>query len=250
MKLRIVFTFFWVVLAVASANVATGEDFKLLGVGAVISTSPYRGVGQTVQPVPVVVWNYKNFYIKGVEVGYHFYSNDTITASIMTAPRFMGYHSSDSDTLSGMDNRTMSLDAGVRADISLPIGEDVRLSVKLVNDVLFRYDGREAGLALSKQFKSKYFQLTPSVGARLQSSQMVDYYYGVTSAEATANRPAYDPGHAINYFGDVMFNFGIHKNWIVMTKLGVEFLDSEIRKSPIVGRDVLVTGVVGVTRRF
>ena len=47
-----------------------------------------------------------------------------------------------------------------------------------------------------------------------------------------------------------MFNFGIHKNWIVMTRVGVEFPGSGIRKSPIVGQDVLVTGLVGVARRF
>jgi outer membrane protein len=238
------------VLTAASVNAATGDDFKLLGVGAVISASPYRGVGRKIQPVPVAVWDYKKFYIKGVESGYRFYSGDMVTMSVMAAPRFMGYHSSDSDALAGMDNRKMSMDAGLRADVVLPIGEDVALSLKLVNDVLSIHDGCEASLALSKKFGSKFFQLTPSAGVRLQSSRMVDYYYGVIPAEATAYRQAYDPGHAINYFGDAMFSFGINKNWIVMTMLGVEFLDSGIRKSPIVGRDVLVSGVVGVTRRF
>jgi hypothetical protein len=38
-----------------------GDDFKLLGVGAVISASPYRGVGRKIQPVPVAVWDYKEF---------------------------------------------------------------------------------------------------------------------------------------------------------------------------------------------
>ncbi|HQO37717.1 MAG TPA: MipA/OmpV family protein [Candidatus Omnitrophota bacterium] len=250
MKMTIFLTVCGVVLAAVSANAATGENFKLLGVGAVISTSPYRGVGQTVQPVPMVVYDVKNFYIRGVEAGYHFYSSDSVTLSVVTAPRFMGYDSGDSDALSGMDKRKMSWDAGLRADVDLPIGEDVKVSVKFVNDVLSRYDGREANVALSKRFKSGYFQLTPSIGARLQSSQMVDYYYGVTSAEAATDRPAYDPGHAVNYFADVMFNFGINKNWIVMTRVGVEFPDSGIRKSPIVGQDVLVTGLVGVARRF
>ena len=79
---------------------------------------------------------------------------------------------------------------------------------------------------------------------------MVNYYYGVEASEARAGRPEYEPGQAVNYFGKVLFNFGISQNWIVVTMASVEFLDSSIQKSPIVDKDHLLTGAIGLTRRF
>jgi MipA family protein len=149
-----------------------------------------------------------------------------------------------------MEDRRMSFDAGLKAELKLPLGEDVMLWARVVTDAASRHDGQEAELSVSKKFRSKYFRLTPSVGARFQSSRLVDYYYGVRASEVRAGRPEYEPGQAVNYFGEVLFSFGISQNWIVVTKAGVEFLDSEIRKSPIVDKDYLLTGIVGLTRRF
>jgi MipA family protein len=231
-----------------SANGA--EDLRFLGAGVIMATSPYNGVGTKTMAVPILGWDYKNFYVKGVEAGYHFYKNDTLTLSVLGVPRFMGYSSEDSTDLNGMEDRRMSVDVGVKADVKLPLGEEVVLGVKVLTDAASRHDGQDVELNVSKLFRSKYFRLTPSAGARLQSSRMVDYYYGVEANEVRAGRPEYEPGQAINCFGKVLFSFGISQNWIVVTMSSVEFLDSEIRKSPIVDRDYLLTGVVGLTRRF
>jgi outer membrane protein len=200
--------------------------------------------------IPIMVWDYKNFYVKGVEAGYHFYKNETLTLSVMAAPRFMGYSSEDSPDLNGMEDRRMSVDAGLKAELKLPLGEDFMLGAKVLTDAASRHDGQDAELSISKLFRSKYFRLTPSAGARFQSSRMVNYYYGVESNEVRAGRPEYEPGQAVNYFGKVLFSFGISQNWIVVTMVSVEFLGSEIKKSPIVDEDHLLTGVVGLTRRF
>ena len=247
---------FWVVCLVflgimAAPITANAEEvFKVLGIGAISHTSPYRGVGTKTLAIPIMAWHYKDFYVKGVEAGYHFYKNEELTLSILGAPRFMGYSSQDSTALDGMEDRRMSIDAGLKADFKLPLGEDAVLGVKVVTDAASRHDGQEAELSVSKKFRSKYFRLTPSLGARFQSNRMVDYYYGVKASEARVSRPEYEPGQAVNYFGEVLFNFGISQDWIVITKAGVEFLDSEIQKSPIVDKNYLLTGVVGLTRRF
>ncbi len=229
---------------------AAEESMKLIGVGAVISDSPYKGVGTKTTPLPLIRWDYKNFYIKGVEVGYKFYETEDVALSVLASPRFMGYHSSESDALRGMENRENSFDAGVSGHYKLSGWGGPAVGVKIVTDVGGVCNGQVVTLSLSKKFSGKYFELTPSVGARLQTASMVDYYYGVRASEAAVDRPEYKPGMAVNYFGDVMFNFAIHPKWIVVTKVGVEFLDREITKSPIVNKDYLVMGVVGLTRRF
>jgi outer membrane protein len=240
--------FFGILTMPISANAE--EDLKLLGMGVITSTSPYRGVGIKTFAIPIMSWDYKSFYVKGVEVGYRFFENETLTLSIIGAPRFMGYSSDDSTDLNGMADRRMSVDVGLKAGFKLPLGENVVLGVKVLTDAASRHDGQDAEISVSKLFRSEYFRFTPSVGARYQSSRMVDYYYGVEANEVRAGRPEYEPGQAMNYFGKVLFSFGVSRNWIVVTMASVEFLGSDIKKSPIVDEDHLLTGVVGLTRRF
>lgn len=234
----------WPVHAVA------GEPMRLAGVGTVMASSPYRGVDSKARVLPFVRWTHKNFYIKGVEFGCNLYKTEEARLSAMVLPRFMGYHSSDSEALRGMDNRRNSVDAGLAWSHKIPGIDGGSADVRLVADIGGVHDGQEATVSIAKKIPGTYCELTPSLGARMQTRRMTNYYYGIRDGEAMAGRAAYRPGTAVNYFGDVMFNFGIHPKWIVITKVGVEFLDREITKSPIVNKDFLVTGVIGLTRKF
>jgi outer membrane protein len=141
------------------------------------------------------------------------------------------------------------MDAGVKAEVPLP-WRGTSLSAKIVNDALSRHDGQVAEMSLSKELAGSIWRLMPSAGARIQSGRMTNYYYGVRPDEARADRSEYGPGATVNYFADAMFIFGAPKGWIVITRGGVEFLADEIHKSPIVKKDVLFNGVVGLARKF
>lgn len=229
---------------------AEGKPVYLMGAGALISTSPYHGVGNRITPVPFVLWGKGPFYMRGIESGYKFYDHAPVTLKIFLSPHLMGYKASDADVLSGMHDRRLSLNGGVGLDWVLPYGEGVTLSLKAANDLLGRYDGRVGEATLSKKFKNRYVEVTPSLGVKVLSSQLTDYYYGVEPDEARADRPAYHPGSAVNYMAGVMFNAGLSKDWIIITRFGAEALDTCIRTSPLVGKDVVLSGMIGLTRRF
>ncbi|NTV29282.1 MAG: MipA/OmpV family protein [Candidatus Omnitrophica bacterium] len=232
-----------------SGAALAAEDLHLLGVGVLTSTSPYHGVGTRVMTLPLVVWDHKGFYIKGEEFGYRLYKEKPLKVSVMVSPRLMGYHSSDSDALQGMEDREMSLDAGVRAEWAGPWPGGV-LSAKVVSDVLSRSRGQEAELRLAEELKGEIWHFTPAVGVRVQSSRLTDYYYGVRAEEVRADRPEYRPGAAVNYFAEAMLSCGVARNWIMVIKGGAMSPDSCIRRSPIVERDVFLTGLAAVVRRF
>jgi MipA family protein len=229
---------------------AENVSMRLIGVGTLISQSPYRGVDNKVSPLLSVVWNKGPFYVRGIEAGYKFYDKAPLTAKVIVAPRLMGYRASYSDALSGMDDRLWSIDGGLGVDWALPYGKDMTLSFKAVNDLLSRNDGRSGEVVLSKKFKHRYFEMAPSLGVRVLSSELTDYYYGVEPGEARADRSAYHPGHAVNYVGGIMFNSGFSRDWIVITRFGVEALDAKIRKSPLVDENLLLSAMLGLTRRF
>ncbi|MBF0620019.1 MAG: MipA/OmpV family protein [Candidatus Omnitrophica bacterium] len=222
---------------------------KLLGIGAVVMTRPYVGVGATTMPIPLVAWDYKGFYIRGIEAGYTFYDHGGLKLSAVTSPRMMGYSSEDSSALNGMEDRRKSLDAGVRLEQELPV-KGLSFNAKILNDTLSRYDGREGEVSLEQFLKGEYFRLRLSGGIKIQSSQLADYYYGVQSNEVRADRPAYMPGHAVNPFIGVMLSSGLSKEWPVILRAGIDFLDPAIHKSPIVEDSYTLSAMLGVAKRF
>ena len=231
-----------------SAAVAE-EPLNLAGVGMIVATSPYDGVKTKATGMPFLLGEYKNFYIRGIEAGYHFFKNENVTLSALMSPRFMGYSSEDSAALGGMEDRRRSWDAGLKADLPLPWSHAV-LSGKVLADVLSRSDGMDYELALRRPVKGEFFLFVPSVGVRYQSKSMVDYYYGVRTEEVRVDRPAYAPGGAVNPFAHMTLTTGLSRKIIIVTMIGVESLGREIRKSPVVDKSCLLTAVAGLTYRF
>ena len=248
---KYLFLLIFLVEMIAAVPLFAGEpELKVLGVGGLIATSPYDGVDSTVMPVPVMKWDYKGFYVRGAEGGYSFYDQGGIRLGIVTSPRLMGYHSDDSTALNGMEDRRLSWDAGVKAEIDLSFVQGLSLSAQILNDVLSRYDGREGRIALKQSYVSRYFRCSAEAGAKVQSRQLTDYYYGVGAAEARGGRSAYAAGTAVNPLMGLMLTTGVSRNWLIIGRVEVERLDSTIRKSPIVSDSYTVMGTLGIARRF
>jgi outer membrane protein len=203
-------------------------------------------------PVPVISWKSKDekFFIEGKDLGYQAFKYQDLTLEAILRPRLMGYDDKDSSILNGMKDRKMSLDAGLKFVWDIPESGDTALSFGFVADTLSVYQGVEVEAAASKKFKGEIFVLKPRVGVRWQSQNLTDYYYGVKSSEAAGNRPMYQPHSTLNYFSDIAFYLGIHKDWVLTTMLGYEHLGDEIIKSPIVGKHYQLTAIVGIVRKF
>ncbi len=229
---------------------APGEGAPgLAGIGGIMSTSPYEGVKTKTMAIPFLSGEYKNFYLYGIEAGYRLFKNEDWRISAVISPRFMGYDSDDSDTLSGMQDRRMSLDGGLKAEYELP-WRKVVVGGKVMADMLSRSDGIEYELALRRPVQGKIFRLIPSAGVRYQTKSMVDYYYGVRDNEVRAGRAAYAPRGSVNPFVNLVLNSGLSRNVIIVAMFGVESLGSEIRKSPIVDESYVVSVAAGLTYRF
>ncbi|MFH0753208.1 MAG: MipA/OmpV family protein [Candidatus Omnitrophota bacterium] len=246
------YSIFYILLMLITINAGASEGdekLNLAGAGVFVATSPYAGVSTKTMPIPFLVGEYKGFYIKGIEAGYHWFEQGPWTLSAATSPHLMGYSSDDSVTLNGMENRQMSLDAGVRAVYALP-ADMGQISAKVLVDVLSRNKGASAELLYGKEFKGNIFRFYPSLGLKYLDKSLVDYYFGVRDQEARLGRDAYGPQGAIDPFVDFIFSCGISKQWIIITKFDVESLGRSIRKSPIVDENYVVSASAGLTYRF
>ena len=146
----------------------------------------------------------------------------------------LGLGNSDADELVGIADRRWTLEVG-------PVvgwrGAPVHIRFKSYAEVTGRHDGTISHLGLWLPFESARGYLVPGVELVYQDSDYAGYYYGVTQAEATPERPAYAPGAATNVAVKARWGYALSGKWLLSGEFGYEFLDESIRSSPIVDTD-------------
>ncbi len=224
----------------------------MLGLGALAHDDAYKGKDTQVLPMPIIWWQHGNLYVRGSRAGVILGNPDSkvLECSLFLEPRFMGYDSDDSNNLFGMDDREYSLDAGIGVEWPIPHAYGITLDTSFAADILGENEGQEVKVALTKLFDFKPFFFKPRLGVAWQSQDLVDYYYGVRSQEATAARPAFSPNDAFNPALGLDFYVGLSEEWMLISRVNVNFLDSEISDSPIVEGHATQAYLIGVARMF
>jgi outer membrane protein len=121
-------------------SLCAADDTSLqVGIGVTTSTSPYKGISNVTMPLPDIELTYKSAFIEGINMGYNFYDTKTLQIGVIVLPVLAGYKSKDSHDLSGMDNRNMSLESGLRMKYNF---ENSFLSTTLSQDVTNTSDAR------------------------------------------------------------------------------------------------------------
>jgi outer membrane protein len=218
-----------------------------LGIGIVYSTSPYKGDDDAVLPIPMIFYDSKTFFLKGLIAGYHIFEQDNLSLDLIAGVRADGYDNDDNDYLKGMDDRDWSIDGGIKVSHFDGWGTT---SVSFVNDLLGKHDGQEAILSYAKRFVENPWAVTPSGGILWQSSNLTDYYYGVKQDETQPGRPAYSVGEAWNPFFQLDIKYQIDEQWSATAIFRYVWLYKEIQDSPIVSDDYEILLMAGLMYKF
>lgn len=229
-----------------------------LGVGAVVSDSPYAGEGMRIVPVPLVSYEGENFFFQGIRAGWQFIRDDAFELAAIAQFRFDGFNIDDLSrqqlAANGLDYRLLedrdhSIDAGATAKWSGSIGE---LEIELLTDVTDRSGGQQYSVQYGYPVHLGQTMVTPNLGVTLLSDDTVNYYYGTLDEEVARGALNYKPGSAtIPHVGvNVMRFFG--NNWTFLAFLKYSFLPDEIKNSPFLepDSDGTVSALIGVQRAF
>lgn len=157
--------------------------------------------------------------------------------------RTLGLGNSQADELIGIADRKWALELGPTIGYR---GWPVHINSTTYAEVTDHHEGFVSELALSLPIEFERGFVVPAIKAVYQSSDYADYYYSVSAAEATPARPAYTPGSAINTVARVRLGYELTEKWLLSGTLGVDFLDSEITSSPIVEKDRVWFGSIGL----
>lgn len=219
-------------------------DSTALGLGVIYKNPLYRGDDSSVLPVPLIMLEKGQFFIKGRVAGYRLYQDERFAFDVIGQWRFDGYDEEDSDYLEGMDDREMTIDGGAAVTIFDGWG---RTTVSMVSDLLSKHSGQEISAAYSKTWRFDKWSVTPSAGVSFYTGSLGDYYYGVQPDEAVAGRGAHDVGDSVNPFAGLSVTYSFNEKWSALTSVRYTWLDDEITDSPIVEDHydlLLITGML------
>jgi outer membrane protein len=220
-----------------------------LGLGVTSSPRPYVGASNSVLPIPIIELYYKKLYIQGIQAGFHFVNTKNFAFDARAGLVFAGLDPDDSPFLEGMEKRESSIEGGFVFDWK---PGKYKLSASAYTDLLGRSDGQQAALDFSRawRFNRSQWGITPSIGFVWQSSNFVDYYFGVTPEEARPDRPPFDGHSVINFRSSLLVHYFVTTRVQLVGLLRVQRLDSEIYESPIVDKRRGFFGFIGATWRF
>jgi outer membrane protein len=220
-----------------------------LGLGVIYQSSPYRGSNeQVLKPIPAFTYVGNRLQIGGPSLRYALLGQDKYRLAAAARYRVGAYDESDSPYLAGMGDRENTVMAGLNLVSELPGGFNLILGYE--HDVLGNIGGGMGEAALRKTFQWGPVSVSPAVRLNWLSADVANYDFGVSAEQAAADRPEYQPGSSINPEIGVTVYAELGGHWILQGNLGVDFLDSGIKHSPIVDQHQRYHGYLSVFYLF
>ncbi len=213
----------------------------------------YKGLGFKSMLLPALQVQTPRFSLRGTSAEFIVTdpANQDFSVNLRADALLQGYKASDGPVFTGMDTRRPSLLVGLGAKFITPVGQ---AWLEAGTDVTGNSKGLRTEVGLGWRIDTSTalgkWSLTPYLSAQNNSAKLVNYYYGVTSAEAVASRPAYDAGNSTN------FNLGLS----AMTEftpnlslvLGARYraYGTSIRQSPLIESTGGLSGNASLTYRL
>lgn len=215
-----------------------------LGLIAIERDAPYRQLDEDLLVVPLIRFEGERAYLRGLRGGFTLVERGPLEFSAFLQARGDGYEAADSPYLAGMADRRFSLDAGLALGWRVPrVGQ---FEFSAATDLLDRSGGQELDVSWTGLVRAGKWRLLPSATLRWQSSDLVDYYYGVRPGEALPGRPAYTGDAALLPELSLLAQRPLGERWQFFARVGHAFLPSEITDSPLVDDDRRTSVILGL----
>lgn len=243
----------------ASADDSTSQPTSQwgLGLGAIASDNPYAGRGARYTPFPLITYDSNRLFFEGVTGGAHLLDTSGLEIDLIVEANFDGI---DADQFgvaelarNGIDrnllsDRKDSADAGFDVSFEGRYGE---LKFQALADVLDASGGYEVSASYGYPFSlGERLVLTPSIGAKWQSADRADYYYGILDEEVARGVTNYRPGSVVIPELGLDLRYGLSERWMLLGNVKYRSLPSELERSPLLDSDRSIRLFLGVLRAF
>ena len=212
-----------------------------IGFSVRMEPSPYRGADQASDFLPLLVYDSEYFYLESYRAGLKL-ERDGWRSELFVKRRFEGFASNRVPTgMEGMDKRAVGGDVGIATQHRLGNGTAY---AELLTDASGNSDGSELRLGYRYEvWWNGSLRYRPYATVSFRNARLNNYYYGVQPSEATAERPAYEPGAGLNLEFGVQAAYRLSAHWQLLGSASLLQMSSGIRNSPVVEDRTLVPSV-------
>jgi outer membrane protein len=222
-------------LSTFSVNAAEHEiDESVIGLGAMVinMSTEYKGSNGETSLFPVAFYSDNDFSISGTEAAVFLLESGNWWLDGTASFRLQGFDEDLSEFTSGMDDRSSSFDLGM--SLNYYSSEAGYLSFDVRHDASGIHKGHEFTMNYAYPLQWGRVIFTPGISIQRQSSELVNYYYGIKYKEVTIDREYYEGKSTFNYALDLDFEYELTKSWIIGASVTIIKLGNSIKNSPIV----------------
>ena len=220
------------------------------GIGGSATSNEYRGMRSDGTFLPLIGYEGKRFYLRGVSGGVHLFRNAwfEFNAQLSYLPQHFYAGNSDSRAMRRLDDRYSSMLAGLNARLMSPIGI---LTLTGSTDVIGYSNGFIVDGNYSYPLVFDRLSLVPTVGLQWTDANYTDYYYGISASESRkSGLSEYDPSSSVAPYGQLSARFSFTDHWSAFASFRATFLDKEITNSPMVETSEKYSVGLGLMYRF
>ncbi len=229
-----------------------------LGVGVAVRDSLYAGEDKRVLAFPLVTYEGERVYWKGLDVGYRLIKRDGFNLNGFVGARLDGIDRSDFGVQAlarnGIDrallkNRDDAIDAGISAVWTGQAGE---FELSAETDVTGASGGYRGAVEYRRPVQLGLVRLIPSIGVKLLSHDVANYYYGTLPGEVARGVIDYRPGRSTIPHAGIAAIVPFSTRWAGFLALDVERFPGNITGSPLIepGTKSVPTVFVAISRSF
>lgn len=226
-------------------------DLNDYGFGLAVSTeqNPYQGAKNGRIAYPYLTsftdstLNEGLIFVRDGDLGLRWISPGGWELGLVSRLQTLGLGNRETDELLGVTDRKWTLEAGPTVGWR---GWPIHVYLKSYAEVTNRHNGRISELAILWPLQWSRGFVVPSIALSQQNSDYTAYYYSVSEAESTPTRSAYLPEEATNIGAKLRWGYRLSDEWLLSGSIGVEQLDAAITDSPIVDKDQIWSGRIGL----
>lgn len=226
-------------LMAVAPSVATAQEARQgpppwsFGLMTIVRDTPYAQADNDTLVVPLLQYEGERLYFRGLSLGWRLEPQGPVQVELIARARLDGFKAKDSPVFAGMATRQRSIELGASASTAMGPG---RIEFAAFTDALDRSGGQELDLMWRGDFRRGPLRLQPEAGLRWQSSDLVDYYFGVRPEEAIAGRPTYRAGSALVPRLALSSLMPLSGGWSLFARASLDRLPGTIENSPLVDR--------------
>jgi len=239
-----------VLILILSSLYAEDEKQKVtIGLGPFVQTQPYKNVDSKVLASPVIFYDNGIVYVRWSRAGLYFYGDKTddfsYGFSITVQPRVYGY---ESDDIFGMDKREGTWEGGLAFSAKT---DKAYIEVMALTDILDRYESWILKTEIGYEAKLGDFSFFPSAIFVYQSSNFMNYYYGVKNTEvATSGFNEYRPSKGLQVGVQTYIKYPFTDNFATLINIRADRLANEAADSPLVDSNYIYSGLASLIYTF